>query len=272
MSPVDLPWPHLGLAFALTVAISALGFRRIDWFVSLGYAFSIAAQAIVFGLLYRATLDLWTVLQLVLLFAYGARLGFYLISREAAPSFSAELAASKERGRHIAGLVKIAIWISVAALYVAMFSPGLLSLWQQAQGRALPFIPPGLAIMLLGLGIEALADWQKARFKAANPKRFADIGLYRLVRSPNYFGEMVFWLGALISGISAYANLFAWLIALVGFVCIQLIMVGSARRLEIKQAERYGTDPAYQRYVATVPVLFPLLPIFSVRNWKIYLG
>jgi hypothetical protein len=51
-----------------------------------------------------------------------------------------------------------------------------------------------------------------------------------------------------------------------------LIMVGSARRLEIKQGERYGDDPAYQRYVATVPVLFPLLPVYSVRTWKIYLG
>lgn len=272
MSFADLPWLHLGLAFALCLAISALGFRRIDWFVSLGYAFSIAAQAVVFGILYLATLDLWTILQLLLLFAYGARLGGYLVAREAAPSFARELAASKERGRHIAGLLKIVIWVSVAALYVAMFSPGLLSLWQQSQGKALPSIPIGLAVMVLGLAIETLADWQKARFKAANPKRFADTGLYRLVRSPNYFGEMVFWFGALVSGISAYASPLAWLVALVGFACIQLIMIGSARRLEIKQAERYGGDPVYRAYVASVPILFPLLPIYSVRNWRLYLG
>lgn len=269
---LHLPFFHLALAFAMTLAISALGFRRVDYFVSLGYAFSIAAQAIVLGALYRATLDVWTILQLVMLFAYGARLGSYLVGRESAPSFSAELAASKERGRHIAGFVKIAIWVTVAALYVSMFSPGLLSLWQQSQGRVLASIPFGIAIMIAGLAIESLADWQKARFKEANPKRFAEIGLYRLVRCPNYFGEMIFWLGAFVSGLSAYDGVFGWLLPLIGTVSIMLIMVGSARRLEIKQGERYGNDPAYQRYVATVPVLFPLLPIYSVRHWKIYLG
>lgn len=269
--PFGLPLFDMGIALALCLAISALGFRRVDYFVSLGYAFSIAAQAVAFLLLYRATLDPWTSLQCVLLFAYGARLGAYLISRERAPSFAPELAASRERGKHISGVLKFTIWVSVAALYVAMFSPGLLSLWQQSEGRALPSVPAGLAVMFAGLLIETLADWQKARFKAANPKRFADVGLYAIVRSPNYLGEMIFWLGAFVSGLSAYDGL-GWVLPITGLVCIQLIMIGSARRLEIKQAERYGSDVAYQRYVATVPILFPLLPIYSVRNWKIYLG
>lgn len=268
----DLPFFHVGLAFVLSLAISALGFRRIDWFVSLGYAFSIAAQAIVFALLYRATIDVWTALQCLMLFAYGARLGGYLISRERAPSFAPELAASKERGKHIAGMLKVVIWVSVAALYVAMFSPGLLSLWQQEAGRVLPSIGPGLIIMVVGLAIEAVADWQKARFKAANPKRFANVGLYAIVRSPNYFGEMVFWLGAFVSGLSAYNGVLGWALPIVGTVCIMLIMIGSARRLEIKQAERYAGDAAYARYVRSVPILFPLLPIYSVREWKVYLG
>jgi steroid 5-alpha reductase family enzyme len=269
---LDLPLLHLLVAFALSLAISALGFRRVDYFVSLGYAFSIAAQAIVFAALYRATLDLWTILQCVMFFAYGARLGSYLVGRESAPSFSAELAASKERGQHIAGMLKIVIWVSVAALYVAMFSPGLVSLWQQSQGRAVPSIPFGLVIMVAGLVVEALADWQKAQFKAANPKRFCDVGLYRLARCPNYCGEMIFWLGAFVSGLSAYAGILGWLLPIIGTVCIMLIMVGSARRLEIKQGERYSDDPDYRRYIETVPVLFPMLPIYSVRNWKIYLG
>ena len=49
-------------------------------------------------------------------------------------------------------------------------------------------------------------------------------------------------------------------------------MLGSARRLELKQAERYGSDPAYQAYVRTVPILIPLLPLYSLRQLKIYLG
>jgi hypothetical protein len=50
--------PILALAFALCLAISALGFRRVDYFVSLGYAFSIAAEAIVLPVLFRDSLTL----------------------------------------------------------------------------------------------------------------------------------------------------------------------------------------------------------------------
>ena len=47
----SIPWANLGLAFAMSLAISAMGFRRVDYFVSLGYAFSIVAQAVVFPFL-----------------------------------------------------------------------------------------------------------------------------------------------------------------------------------------------------------------------------
>ena len=60
--------------------------------------------------------------------------------------------------------------------------------------------------------------------------------------------------------------------AFLGYVCIFLIMLGSTRRLEMKQDERYGTNSEYQTYTRTVPVLFPLLPIYSLRNLKVYLG
>jgi len=94
----------------------------------------------------------------------------------------------------------------------------------------------------------------------------------RLVRSPNYFGEIVFWLGTFVAGLSAYRAPLDWLIALIGLVCIELIMLGSARRLELKQAERYGSEPAYRDYAARVPVLFPLVPLYSLKRLRVYLG
>ncbi len=268
----NLPWGALGLAFALCLAVSALGFRRVDWFISIGYGLSVAAEAVLFGLLYRAQLNLLAVAQLALLFAYGLRLATYLISRERSPAFGTELAASRERSGRINGPVRFAIWISVAALYVAMASPTLLSLSAAAAGVNLPSLLPGILIALCGLGLETAADLQKSRLKAAKPKSFVSSGLYAIVRSPNYFGEMLFWFGLFISGISAYRSAGDWLLAGIGLVCIELIMLGSARRLELKQAERYGGDAAYRAYVQRVPILFPLLPLYSLRNLRIYLG
>lgn len=266
------PLPALLVALAITIAISALGFRRVDWFVSIGYGFSIAAQAIVFPLLYWGRFDVWAGLQSALLLAYGMRLGLYLIARENSPSFAPELQASKERGRHIKGRLKLTIWAAVAALYFTMYAPALITLSTKSNGNAVATLPWGIAIMIAGLGIEALADFQKSRFKAANPKAFCNIGLFGIVRCPNYFGEMIFWAGAFVSGIAAYASPLDWLLSLIGLVCIQLIMLGSARRLEFKQGERYGDDPVYQNYVATVPILFPQVPIYSLKNLKFYLG
>ncbi len=268
----NLPWAALGLSFLLSLVISALGFRRVDWFISLGYGFSVAAEAILFALLYRGRLSFWLVAQLLLLFAYGVRLGSYLVTRERGASFARELAASKARSANIKGGVKLAIWISVSALYVAMASPALFSLSARAAGADLPSLPFGVVIMLAGLVLEALADWQKSRFKAQNPKTFVQHGLYAVVRCPNYFGEMLFWFGLFISGVSAYQSVGNWLIASIGVVCIELIMLGSARRLELKQAERYSSDPAYRDYVRRVPILLPLVPLYSLKDLKVYLG
>ena len=272
MDWLSIPWPYLLLALAMSLTISALGFRRVDYFVSLGYAFSIAAQAIVFPLLYWQSLDPWLVAADIMLLAYGLRLGFFLLKREQAPSFEKERQASLERGVHIKGVLKLTIWVTVAALYVSMYAPAQVLLANAPVEPSRLFVGIGIAVMILGLGLEALADAQKSAFKARHPDRFCDAGLFRLVRSPNYFGEMVFWLGAFLSALAHYQRPLDWVIGLIGLTSIQLIMLGSARRLELKQAERYGADPAYRAYVQRTPVLLPLLPLYSLKNLKVYLG
>ncbi len=267
-----LPWTLLVLGLAICLVLSALGFKRVEYFVSLGYAASIAAQAVVMPLVFHKTIRGWALVQSLLLLAYGLRLGSFLLFRAGASSFKQEHDINAARGAKVGGLIKIAIWISVSVLYVLMFLPALLSMSAQAHGRALPSLPAGVALMVLGLGLEACADWQKSRFKMTNPTKICTVGLYRMVRFPNYFGEMVFWLGVWISALSAYQTPLAWGLGGLGFVCIELVMLGSSRRLELKQNERYGGDSAYQAYARTTPILFPLTPLYTLRNLKVFLG
>jgi len=49
-------------------------------------------------------------------------------------------------------------------------------------------------------------------------------------------------------------------------------MLGSAKRLEEKQIARYGTQEAYQDYASSVPVLIPLVPLYSLKGLRVYLG
>ena len=101
-----------------------------------------------------------------------------------------------------------------------------------------------------------------------NPRRCVDTGLYRLVRCPNYLGEMIFWTGVLISGIGAISGADQWIVVLIGYVGIIYVMFSGARRLEIRQNKNYGNDPEYPNYVKTVPILVPFIPLCSVEKHK----
>jgi steroid 5-alpha reductase family enzyme len=89
------------------------------------------------------------------------------------------------------------------------------------------------------------------------------------VRFPNYFGEMVFWLGLWVSAMSTYRTFSAWALGSLGLLFIVLVMVGASRRLELKQSKTYAFNAAYEAYVRRVPILLPFLPIYSLRSPKV---
>ena len=79
---------------------------------------------------------------------------------------------------------------------------------------------------------------------------------------------MIFWLGVLISGVGSLHGALQWVVAAVGFILIVFVMFSGARRLEIRQNRNYGEDPEYQKYVKTVPILLPFVPLYSVEKYK----
>ena len=55
---------------------------------------------------------------------------------------------------------------------------------------------------------------------------------------------------------------------LLGYALIIWVMFSGARRLEIRQDKNYGNDPEYQKYVRTVPIILPFVPLYSVKKYK----
>lgn len=49
-------------------------------------------------------------------------------------------------------------------------------------------------------------------------------------------------------------------------------MFSGARRLELRQNKNYGNRPEYQEYVRKVPIIIPLVPIYSVVKHKWLVG
>ena len=254
------------LLFGICMLVSAIGFKNYVWFISLGYGFSIAAEGLAMLILYGQQLTLGTILCCALFIVYGLRLGGYLAIRElGSSSYKKNMKGEIKEGSTVPFGVKIAIWVTCALLYVTQISGVFYRLANGAADNVFVFI--GAAVMIFGVSLETAADIQKNNAKKGTPRRFVDTGLYRIVRCPNYLGEMIFWTGVLISGIGAVAG-WQWIVVAIGYVGIIFVMFSGARRLEIRQDKNYGKDPEYRKYVTTVPILLPFIPLYSVKKHK----
>ena len=253
--------------FTVSLVISAIGFKNYVWFISLGYGFSIAGEGLLMLTLFRNSLNPGTALCCVAFVLYGCRLGGYLAYREfKSTTYNKNMKGEIKEGSMVPFGVKIAIWVTCALLYVLQVLPVFYRLNNGNSSSVWTYI--GLVIMICGIVLESAADMQKNKAKKVNSRRFVDTGLYRIVRCPNYLGEIIFWTGVVISGVGGLTGVGQWVLTLVGYTGIIFVMFSGARRLEIRQNKNYGKDPEYQKYVKTVPILLPFVPLYSVEKYK----
>jgi len=120
----------------------------------------------------------------------------------------------------------------------------------------------GLVVWGFGYFIELIADAQKSAFKANpdNEGKFIQSGLWAWSRHPNYFGEIVIWIGV---AMIALPVLRGWaLLTLISpvWVILQLTVISGIPMLEKKADQRWGDQENYQVYKRTTPVLIPRPP------------
>jgi len=119
----------------------------------------------------------------------------------------------------------------------------------------------GLIIWIFGFSMEALADMQKNRFNAnpANKGKFIQTGLWSRSRHPNYFGEIVIWIGVAVIALPVLQG-WQW-VALISplFVTLLLTRVSGVPLLEKKSDAKWGGQPDYEAYKQCTPVLIPRL-------------
>ena len=268
-----MPWSLLGILYIVCAVMCAVGFYKFVYFLSIGYGFAVAGGGVailVMYLLNPTATPLWIVLVEAALFvAYGARLSGFLLVRELKnvtfkKTDVAKDTLAKNGEKKMPVFVLATIWIFVSALYVAQVSPMLFRYDNGANDIILPVI--GFAISVFGLVLESVADKQKSAQKKANPRMVATKGLYKIVRCPNYLGEITFWTGVFISGITAYKTVGQWIVAVIAYIAIVYIMFNGAQRLEKRQMARYGDNKEYNDYANKTPIIIPLLPIYHLNK------
>ncbi len=259
---------YLLILLGISFAVSAVGWIYFIYFFSIGYGFAISALSVGTAVMFYEHLTLPTALLLGVLFIYGIRLALYLLIRERRSASYKKILYQPELTTRKPFFVMVMIWVSCALLYIGQISPVTFYLANLAEGATVNPVWAwvGAVVAALGVVIEAVADQQKSAAKKVNASRFVSHGLYRFVRCPNYFGEVLMWTGSFIICVGACCTTGQWVIASLGYIGIVYVMFSGARRIELRQDETYGSDPEFQAYIKRTPIIIPFLPIYSVKK------
>ena len=261
---------YLLILLAVSLAVSGLGWIYFIYFFSIGYGFGISALAVTLAIIFKDVLTVPTALMCAVMFIFGCRLGIYLLTREKRSPEYKKILYGPDAAKKKPLFVVIVVWVFCALLYVGQVSPLAFYLSNKTAGAAVNEVWPWIGAILMAVGVllESVADAQKKAAKKINKHRFVDTGLYKIVRCPNYLGELVIWTGSFIVCFGACCNVWQWIIAAIGYLGIVYVMFSGARRLELRQDLVYGNDPEYQAYIKKTPILLPLVPIYSVSKHK----
>jgi len=260
-------WSHLGIFFALSLLVCLCGFKKYVYFMSIGYGFSVAiigAAMAVMGLMgIYGGLNLAHYVQFALFVIYGFRLSGFLLIREIKNAAYRKTLA-EATGSEVPVFVKFFMWLTMGVLYVAQTSGVAFRLFNEAGSSAIQWV--GIAISAFGIILEAIADKQKSAQKAKRPDMVAMEQLYKIVRCPNYFGEILFWTGVTVSCLDCLVGIGQWITVIIAYILIVFIMFNGAQRLEKRQMARYGNNPEYKAYADKTPIIIPLLPVYHLNK------
>ncbi len=261
-------WPLFMWTVTIVAALGCcMGFKEFVWFMSVGYGFAVMCIGIfhlVFGFI-NHSLTVATGIISLLFIIYGYRLGGYILKRELTNAHYKKTLESTGSTKAMPIPVSLFMWIYSMLMYTAETSALTYRVINRSKDNVFAYI--GIVIMICAIIGEATADSQKSAAKKINPKRFCDTGLYKYVRCPNYFSEIMFWVGVTVTGIGAVQGK-QWIITLIALCLITFVMYNSAQRLELRQEKNYGLDPEYQKYSDTTPLLFPFTKQY--HSMKVY--
>lgn len=116
----------------------------------------------------------------------------------------------------------------------------------------------GLLIALVGLFFEVVGDEQLRRHIEEGSGKLLQSGLWSVTRHPNYFGEIMIWVGLYVSGITllftgAVSPIYYIILSISPIVMSTVLLKVSTPLLE-KNMEKYD---AWDDYTKRVPMIFP---------------
>jgi steroid 5-alpha reductase family enzyme len=253
--------PVFAVGFALAFVIQWIAFipaylNQTEKFFDLTGSLTYLTVMVV-AVLLAGAFDVRSLLLLALVIIWAVRLGSFLFRR-------IQRAGVDERFDDIKpSFLRFLLTWTLQGLWVSLTLAAALAALTSADKPGFDALAVfGLVVWLLGFGIEVTADRQKKLFREnpENKGRFINTGLWSWSRHPNYFGEIVLWVGVAIIAIPVmsgwqYVTLISPL-----FVILLLTRVSGIPMLEKRADEKWGGQADYEAYKARTSVLVPVPP------------
>jgi steroid 5-alpha reductase family enzyme len=243
----------LSLGIQIVLFIPAFIFKT-DKLTDLSYGMTFIIMALI---VFFANKFHWSKLLLLLMIAaWGLRLAIYLVIRIFKIKKDKRFDGIREKFFKF-----ISFWILQGVSVWIIVLPAMLFMTQTPKITILSFI--GLAIWIIGISTEAIADAQKYSFNQ-NPKnkgKWIGSGLWKYSRHPNYLGEITCWVGIYLFAFSSLSTLYR-IISLVSpiYIAFIIIFVTGIPKLEKYADEKWGKDKKYLAYKKRTSILL-ILPV-----------
>ena len=244
----------LASSLAINLVLFLIAFRlQSDKLTDVSYALSFLTIAIV-SLAYAVNFNSFSWIIFALPALWAVRIGSFLLMRVVKVGRDRRFDAIRT------SFVKFGkFWLGQALTAWILMLPVSLALYRGGQLSALLFV--GVFIWLIGLLIEAVADYQKFAFKLsrASEDGWIQDGIWKYARHPNYFGEILVWSGIYICCFDAL-NGFEKIISLASPLLITalLLFVSGVPPLEKSADQRWGKRKTYQEYKQRTRLIIPL--------------
>ena len=240
-------WFNILILFSISVFLNLLMYLiafsfKTDKLTDISYSISFLLLGII-NFVYFSSQDVMDIILLVLLNLWAIRLGTYLFVRINTMGHDHRFDNIRNNWKSFLGFwIMQGISVSIIMLSILFAS--------SVTGKSFGWIEIiGVLIAFSGFSIEAIADQQKFLFKMQNPNKFAQLGLWKNIRHPNYLGEILIWIGISIAVIR-FSGVGSWWIPFISplWIIFLLVKFSGIPPLEKSWKERYKDNPEFQEY------------------------
>ena len=242
------------LWFFVSVQQKNYGLVDIAW----GLGMSIVGVFLI--LMYQP--DIQITLSILLIVIWGFRLGYYLFKRNwGKPEDFRYADWRKEWGKDVVIIAFFRVFmiqgiinfiVGAASYTVIKYNQFVLGSTEQY------FVYLALFIAIVGLFFEVVGDEQLRRHINKRTKSLLTTGLWSITRHPNYFGEILIWVGLYLTGITLVytqsVNLLYYALLIVSPLVMSTVLIKISTPLLEKNMEKYA---GWKEYTQRVPMIFP---------------